>query len=42
MALVDAFEYKLHREELESDGCVNLHATAGGSNSVQGESVSDV
>ena len=41
-ALVDAFEYKLHREELESEGCVNLHVTAGGSNSVQGESVSDV
>ncbi|MFW6169771.1 MAG: citramalate synthase [Planctomycetota bacterium] len=28
MALADAFEYKLHREELESETAVNLHALA--------------
>ncbi len=37
MALVDAFEYKLHREELGANGCVNLHAIARGSSGIRGE-----
>ncbi len=36
-ALIDAFEYKLHREELESDECVNVHAMAHSGGSVRSE-----
>jgi len=38
MALVDAFEYKLHREELESNGARNLHAIAKKERQAQGVS----